>query len=131
MTFGQLIKRLFLYLGLAFAALTIFTLIFALSVHTHTVIPFRWVMLATFTALLVGAMIKTYTRYWTRPAFWIILAVLLCVHLGLFSLILIDYPEFRIVWYVPAVIVEGGIFGVVCGALLDRPNSSSGHASRT
>src|SRR5579864_5277437 len=45
MPFGKIIRRLFLYAGLALASLAIFALIFALSVHTHITIPFRWIAL--------------------------------------------------------------------------------------
>jgi|ERR1700733_11530571 hypothetical protein len=118
MTVGKIVQRIFLYLGLAFASLTIFALVFALSIHTHTVVPFRWVMLAPFTVVLIVASVQTSRKYWRVRAFWFILAGLLCLHLLVFILILRNFPDFRVIWYAPIVIVEAGIFGGVYDLLL-------------
>jgi FtsH-binding integral membrane protein len=59
MTLWQAVRRIFLYLGIALACLAAFTLIFALTVRTGVVIPFRWVMLGLFTCVLIFAMIKS------------------------------------------------------------------------
>ena len=121
MTFGQIVRRLFLYFGLALAALAIFALVFALSIRTHIDIPFRWVMLATFTCVLLLAMIKTYRRYWNRKAFWFACFGLLLVHLAVFIPVLNSFPDFRPFWWVPIIIAEGGIFGATVGLLVQRP----------
>jgi hypothetical protein len=132
MKVGRIVRRFFLYLGLALASLAVFTLVFALSIRTHIVVPFRWVMLTTFTVLIIIAMINGYRRYWARPAFWLIAAGMLTIHLTVFIVILRNYPEFRPVWFLPAVIAEGGAFGVICGLLLDRAtaNRRREHSSR-
>ena len=128
MTLARIVRRLLLYLGLALASLAIFSLVFFLSIRTHIVVPFQWVGLAAFAAVLVFAIIKTDRTYWTRPAFWLILVGVLIVHLAFFIPVLRSYPDFRLVWWVPIVIVEAGIFGVICDMLLLRPARSSRRA---
>jgi hypothetical protein len=127
MTVGKVIRRILLYLGLAFASLVVFSLVFALSIRTHIVVPFRWVMLATFTGVLVAATVQGSRKYWRMVAFWFILAALLCLHLLAFILILRNFPEFRIFWYVPVVILEAGIFGAIYDLLLLRTSSRKRH----
>lgn len=124
MTFANVVRRVFLYLGLAFASLAVLALIIAISIRTNFVIPFRWVMLVAFTALLIWIEIKTYRRYWSRPIFWLTVAVMLCIHLAVFIAILRNYPGFRPFWLAPATIVEAGAFGAICGVLLDGSNVS-------
>jgi hypothetical protein len=119
---------LFLYLGLALASLAIFTLIFILSIRTHIVIPFRWVGLAGFAGVLMFAIIKTDEEYWNRPAFWLICVGVLVVHLAVFIPVLRSYPEFRLAWWVPIVIAEAAVFGVMCDMLLMRTTRSSRRA---
>jgi len=120
MPLGKIVRRISLYLGLALASLAILALVFALSVHTGILVPFRWVGLAMFTVVLIVATVQTSRNYWRRVAFWVILAVLLCVHVFGFIFILQRFPDFRVAWYVPVVIVEAGIFGGVYDLLLAR-----------
>ncbi len=120
-----MVRRIFLYLGLALASLIVFTLVFALSVRTHIVVPFRWVMLTTFTAVLVAATVQGSRKYWRFVAFWFILSGLLCLHLVIFILVLRNFPDFKVIWYVPAVIIEAGIFGTVYDLLLADPSRRS------
>jgi hypothetical protein len=121
MSFGHIVRRLFLYFGLALAALAIFSLIFALSVRTHIVIPFRWVMLTLFTGLLLYTMIKTDRTLWAVPGFWLLCFGFLGIHLAVFISVLRIYPDFRPVWYVPVVVAEAGVFGAFVGLLPYRP----------
>jgi hypothetical protein len=123
-TLGHIIRRLFLYLGIAVASLVIFSFIFSLGIRTHIVVPFRWVMMAVFAGVLVFAVVKTDREYWNRPAFSLTCVGVLGVHLAVFIPFLRAYPEFRPVWWVPIVIVEAGIFGVICDVLLMRSRRS-------
>lgn len=120
MTFGTIVRRFVFYLGLALAALALFTLVFALSIRTHVVVPFRWVMLAVFTVVLAVAMIKACKRYWARPVFWLSLAGFLGIHLTVFIELLHSYPDFRVFWFVSIGMVEGAVFEIACMSLFDR-----------
>ncbi len=120
MTFGKIVRRFSLYVGLAVAALVLLAAALAISVHTGLTIRAQWGWLAMYTVLLIWVVIKTYQRYWRRPAFWFALAGLLGIHLTLFIVLLRNFPEFKPLWYIPAVMAEGAGFGVTCGILLDR-----------
>ena len=109
-TVGQIVRRSFLYLGLAIVPLAIFSLFFFLSIATHIIVPFRWVMLAVFTGLLLFTIIKTDREYWNRPFFWLTCGCVLAFHLALFIPLLRNYPEFRVVWWV------WGFRGMVIGS---------------
>jgi FtsH-binding integral membrane protein len=112
-------------LGIALACLTAFTLIFALSVRTGVVIPFRWVMLGLFTCVLIFAMIKAQRKNWDRPIFWLVCAAV-GVHLSVFIPLLRMYPEFGPIWYVPIVIGEATFFGTTLDLVLGRTNKHGG-----
>jgi hypothetical protein len=127
-TIGQIVRRLVLYFGLAVVSLAIFSLIVFLSVRTHIVVPFRWVGLAGFAGALLFAIIKTNREYWNLPAFWLICAGILIVHLAVFIPVLRAYPDFRFIWWVPIVIAEGAFFGALCELLLIRTGRSSRRA---
>jgi hypothetical protein len=120
MTFGKIIRRLFLYVGLAVASLVIFSLIFALSIRSHISVSFPWVMLAIFTAVLALTIVKTSREYWARVSFWLTCAVAVAAHLAIFIPLVRVYPEFKPFWFVPIVIVEAGIFGMICDMLLNH-----------
>ena len=115
-------------MGLAVASLAVFSLIFILSIHTHIVVPFPWVGFAEFAGVLIFVIIKTDREYWNRPAFWMICAGLLIVHLAIFIPVLRTYPEFKLVWWVPIVIAEASVFGIICDMLLMRTARSSRRA---
>jgi hypothetical protein len=125
MTIARVIRRSLFYVGLALAGLAIFTLIFALSVRTHTSIPGRWVMLATFTVLLGFGIIKPSRKYWARTSFWFICAGAIALHLVAFIYLLGVYPDFKPLWFLPIVIIEATIFGVVCSMILGPSTKES------
>ena len=120
MTFGQIVRRILLYLGLAFASLAVLAMPFALNVHAGIVIPGQWIGLATFTVVLIVATIQSSKKYWRDVSYWFILAGLVCLHSLAFILILRNFPDFRMIWYVPIVVVEAGIFGGIYDLLLAR-----------
>jgi hypothetical protein len=55
---------------------------------------------------------------WNRPAFWLAILGLLAVHLLAFVAILRSYPEWRMIWFMPIVIVEAGLFSIILDMLL-------------
>jgi len=127
MSFGTIIRRSLLYLGIALASLAVFALIFLLSVRSGLSVPFPWVMLGVFSGVLVFCMLKYFRPFWNRPALWLCCAGVLVVHLAIFIPILRSYPEFRPVWFVPIVIVEAAAAGAICGPVVRGPGET-GHA---
>jgi len=59
------------------------------------------------------ATISQSRAYWHRPGFWLAIAGLLALHLLAFISILRVYPQWREIWFVPVMIVEGGLFGAI------------------
>jgi hypothetical protein len=52
-------------------------------------------------------------------------AALVAVHLSAFYGILHLYPEWRMIWFAPVIIVEGVLFGVITDALVGPLKSVS------
>jgi FtsH-binding integral membrane protein len=127
LTLGKIVRRVLLYIGLAFAALAAFALLFAILVYTgHTHIEresWSWVALAVFTAGLFWVTINQSKAYWRRFGFWLAIAGLLVVHSLVFVAILRAYPQWREIWFVPVVIVEAGLFGAILYLLFGHINS--------
>ena len=115
LTVGKIVRRGLLYLGLAIGALAAFALVFAILIYTgHTrPVPHSWIALVVFTAGLFWVTVRQSRRYWRRPGFWLAIAGLLVVHLLAFISVLRAYPQWRGIWFVPVVIVEGGLFGAI------------------
>src|SRR5690348_9218147 len=93
--------RIFLYVGLALAFLTVCALYIAYAVHSSAKarFPRQWAGLATFTPLTFWYPIREYKRYWGRLGFWFIVAGLLAVHLLAFIAVLLKYPAWRLFWF--------------------------------
>lgn len=111
MTFGKIVQRLFLYVGIALAVLALFAIVIVGSKGAK--IPSAWLALAVFTSCLFWITIRQSRAYWHRFGFWVAIAGLLVVHLLLFIAILRGYPQWREIWFVPIIIVEGGLFGAI------------------
>jgi hypothetical protein len=126
MTFGRIVRRSLLYVGLAVASLAIFSLVVVLGVRAHISVPFQWIWLVIFTGGLTYAIVKKPSRaYWTKISFWVVCAGVLAVHLSGFIYLIGLYPEFKPVWYVPIVMFEAGVFGVLCELILGRSRKRS------
>jgi len=110
---GKIARRSLLYIGLALAALAVIGLLVAISVHTGTAFTGGWIGLVVYTSGLFWVTIRQSRDYWRRPGFWLALAGLLVVHLLAFVAILRTYPQWRMIWFIPVVIVEGGLFGAI------------------
>jgi hypothetical protein len=111
LTFGKIVQRFFVYVGIALAVLVVFGVAIVLSKGAK--ISGDWIALAVYTAGLFWVTIRQSRRYWRRPGFWLEIAGLLVVHLLAFVAILRAYPQFRGIWFWPIVIVEGGLFGAI------------------
>jgi len=107
------LRRLLLYFGLAIAALTVFALFFALSIHFGIAdkITGSWIGFVGYTGLLFWITVKLSRRRWSHWTFWVVIAALLTIHSLAFVVILRAYPEWRVIWFWPITVFEGGIFG--------------------
>jgi hypothetical protein len=52
--------------------------------------------------------------------FWLTIVGLLAIHLVVFVVVLLSYPQWRMIWFAPIVGVEAVLFGTILDALLDR-----------
>jgi len=114
LTFGKVVRRSLLYLGLAFAGLIIAALLVVLTVYTG-VDPqstSHGIFLAIWTGFLLWWVIKSYRSLWKRVSFWVIISALLSVHLVAWLIVLRSYPHWPPLWFVPSVVIEGLLFGM-------------------
>jgi hypothetical protein len=112
-TFGWVVRRLLLYIGLAVAALTVFALFFALSIHLGITdkITGGWIGFVGYTGLLFLITVRQSKRRWPHWSFWLVIACLLTIHSLAFVAILRIYPEWRMIWFWPTTVAEAGMFG--------------------
>lgn len=111
LTWGKIVQRFLLYVGIALVVLVVTAVAIVLSKGTK--VSGGWIALAVYTAGLFWVTIKQSKTYWGRPSFWAAIAGLLVVHLLAFVAVLRAYPEWRGIWFWPVVIVEGGLFGAI------------------
>lgn len=110
---GRIARRSLLYIGLAVAALAVIGLLVAISVQTGTAFTGGWIGLVVYTSGLFWVTIRQSREHWRRPGFWMAIAGLLVIHLLAFVAILRAYPRWRMIWFMPVVIAEGGLFGAI------------------
>ena len=113
MTLGKIVQRFFLYVGIALAVLVIFAAAIVLSKGAVGRASGAWMALAVFTLCLFWVVVRQSRAYWRRLGFWLAIAGLLVVHLLVFVAVLRAYPQWREIWFVPIVIVEGALFGAI------------------
>lgn len=121
------VRRCLLYVGLALIFLAVFTLLAVLSVHTGIVVPRRWAGLVFWTPFLFWWVVKPLKRHWKRPAFWWAVSGLLILHLLALCAVLVHYPQWPLVWFVPVSIVEAGLYTVVLIKLFDHTRGRVSH----
>ena len=107
-------KHLFLYVGIALAALAAFVIIFMVTVALNNGKPphisTAGFFLAGWTGFLLWWAIKSYRSLWRRVGFWLAIIALLCVHLPAWLIVLQRYPQWRPMWFIPFVLIEGLVF---------------------
>jgi cytochrome bd-type quinol oxidase subunit 2 len=115
--FWRVVRRLLLYVGLAFASLTVFALFFALTIRLGITKDVQhwfdagWVGLLVYTGLLFWITVRESRRRWRHWSFWLAIACLLTIHSLAFVAILRIYPDWRVIWFWPVTVVEAGVFG--------------------
>jgi cytochrome bd-type quinol oxidase subunit 2 len=133
-TLGSVIRRLLLYIGLAFASLTIFALFFALTIRLGVTDKINgwfkggWIGFLVFTTLLFWITVRQARRRWRHWSFWLAIACLLTLHCLAFVAILRIYPDWRVIWFWPITVVEAGAFGGMLAWLFpERRTKMKGH----
>jgi hypothetical protein len=115
--FIWVVRRLLLYFGLAFAALIIIALLFALVIWLGIVNKVNgwfeggWIGFWLYTALLFWITVRQSRQLWRRWSFWFAITCLMTIHCLAFVAILRVYPHWRVIWFWPITVAEAGIFG--------------------
>lgn len=66
----------------------------------------KWLGLALNTPILFWYAVRDYRQDWRYPRFWGIVLALLIVHLGLFSIVLMQVDRLGLLWFVLAIPFE-------------------------
>ena len=120
LTLGKIVQRFFLYVGIAVAVLAIFAAFIVFTKGGIGDISDGWFGLVGYTGLLFWVTIRQTREHWQRLGYWLAMGGLLVVHSLAFDAILRAYPQWRMIWFMPVVIVEGGLFGAVLYLLFAR-----------
>lgn len=115
-TLWKIVRRSFLYVGIALTVLAVIAVFIVLTKGAQ--ISGGWFGLVGYTSLLFWVTISKSRERWHRPMFWLAVVGLLVVHLLAFVAILRSYPEWRMIWFMPVVIVEAGLFSIILNMLL-------------
>jgi hypothetical protein len=99
--------------GIAFGCLIIFALILFISIKTGIVVAWRWIALSYWTGFLIWLICKLNKANLKQVRFWVTLFCLLLIHVTAFVAVLKRYPEWRLIWYVPVVVIEAPCMGMV------------------
>ncbi len=116
-TLGWVVRRLLLYIGLAFASITVFALFFALTIKLGSADKINgwfnggWIGFLVFTGLLFWITVRQSRRRSRHWSFWLAIACLLTIHCLAVVAILRIYPGWRVIWFWPMTVVEAGAFG--------------------
>lgn len=118
--------RFLLYVAIALGVLAACALFIAIAVYTGHAqrLPVGWFGLAGFTPLVFWVVVKSLKRHWKRLTFWFAVAALLVLHLFVFVAILLHFPEWPLLWFIPVSFVEAGLFVMALGKLLDDERHS-------
>lgn len=119
-----MVKRLFLYLGIAIAFLVACALLLAVEIHTGIQITSRWLGLAVWTGFIVWFVAKRYRNSWVKPSFWLSVIALSGIHILAFTEILRSYPQWRPIWFIPTSAAELGICWLILDSLFAPRNGS-------
>jgi len=113
LTFGRILRRLPLYLGLAVAGLTAATILLTLCIHFGITgyATGGWIGFIGYTGLLFWVILRQSRPHWYRRMFWLSAVWLLMFHCFIFVTILKAYPQWRMIWFWPITVIEGGVIG--------------------
>ena len=120
----KLATRFLQYVGIALSFLLVCALLIAIAVytgHSHEP-PVGWFGLAGFTPLVFWAVVKPLRMWWKHATFWFAVVALLVVHLLAFVAVLLYYPRWPLLWFVPVSFVEAALFMMILGYLFNDTN---------
>jgi len=114
-------RKNLVYLGIIAGSVAIVLLAAFISARWRIIIGFHWIGLAIATSILLWVLMNQYRKCWNRPRFWLTMLSVLTVHLAIFVPILRAYPGFKLIWWMPILMVEGPLFLIPCDFLINRP----------
>ena len=117
LTLRTSIQRFLLYVGIALAVLAVFAAFIVFTRGGVGHVSGGWFGLVGYTGLLFWVTIRQTREHWQRLDYWFAMGSLLVVHFLAFVVILRAYPQWRMIWFMPVVIVEGGSFGAILSLL--------------
>src|SRR5436190_9363136 len=94
------------YFALALGFMALVAAAIAICVYTGVPIRFVWLALTMWTVGLCVWVIRQRRENLGRPSFWIVLVVLLAMHVLVFGTVLQRYPDFRLAWFGPVILIE-------------------------
>lgn len=74
----------------------------------------RWGGLAINTLLLYGYILKETTRLWRYWRFWVTLLLVVCIHLAVFTAILLRAEHWKVIWFLPMYPIEFPVVLSLC-----------------
>jgi hypothetical protein len=110
---GKIIQRLLLYLGIALGVLAVFAALIVFTKGGVGHVSGGWFGLVGYTGLLFWVTIRQTREHWRNSGYWLAIGGLLIVHSLAFAAVLHAYPLWRMIWFMPVVIGEGGLFGAI------------------
>lgn len=126
-TFWNISRRVLLYVALALAGLVGIGLLVATAIYTGIAFIGGWVGLIGYTLVLFWIIVSRWREYWNRTMFWLIIASLLTLHLLGFVAVLRIYPQWRMIWFLPIIVLEAALFSFILDTLLgDRKRNAGG-----
>jgi len=123
LTLGKIIQRFLLYVGIALAVLVAFAAVIVLSKGRGEHVSGGWFGFVGYAGLLFWVTIERTREHWQRLGYWLAIGGLLVVHTLVFVAILRAYPEWRMIWFMAVVVVEGGLFGAILYLLFGERES--------
>ena len=87
----------------------------------------KWVGLAIYTSVPFGYFIADSHVLWTKPAFWVFVAVCLSIHCAAWVVILLRVAHWKVIWFSP-VLAEMVIVAFIRNWALRRPRRKKLHS---
>jgi hypothetical protein len=104
--------------GIAVGCLVILTLIIFIAIKNGIFLDWRWIGLSYWTGCVILLMCRLYEPNLKQLKFWFTLFCLSLTHVIAFIAVLQRYPEWRLIWYVPIVVIESQFMGLVLDAVM-------------
>ena len=106
--------------GIAIVCLVLIGVAVFVSVRTGIVIPARWFGLCFWTGFLIWIICRQYRSKLGQASFWVAFSILLALHVGVFSVVLRMYPEWRMAWFPFVAIIEIPLMAVALELFIRR-----------